>query len=390
MEVKRLMYFVKRTLWFMLSIVLFILVSNLCHKTLYLIAGRMTNEVSEDVLRAIHILLSLLAYHSFIYAAIFYDKELRANVEVFTVKRCFTATEPMITLLISALAFATFPTAFSVKMLSGWIEKSVPFSMLIMGVAFILIHYATWFECILKWGKYNSRKDKYGVWQTVKHFISACLAYPMLAYLLPIFFPTFRTFPAVAKVLITGLLPLIVILLTVMITVPIIRALFIRIRFIQKLKKAALQNGYKLSDIKHPYSSLFTDHDGSNFNVKANGKVYSVKLLAGNVYSNPMYLHEDGKGTISASLRFRMFLYGARGLGRIGWHNSDELARFETHFTYGFKGDGKKVLIICPTPHTIYATGGGENRLLDVADVIWGYTLMTGSSFINALERDSI
>ena len=85
-----------------------------------------------------------------------------------------------------------------------------------------------------------------------------------------------------------------------------------------------------------------------------------------------------------------MFLYGARGLGRIGWHNTDDFARFETEFTYGFEGDGKKVIIVCPTPHSIYVSGYGKNKLVDVADVIWGHTLMTGTAFLNALERDCI
>ena len=155
------------------------------------------------------------------------------------------------------------------------------------------------------------------------------------------------------------------------------------------MKKAAKKNKYELSSVKKMYSSILFDSKGENFTIKANGKTYLCKLLCGLHYGNEMRFGDEGMGSIVKSVRFRMF-YGRRGLGRIGWHNSDELASVETHFSYAFEGEGNKILLICPTPHSIYATGNGQNRLLDVNDKVYGYTIMTGTAFINALERDAV
>lgn len=392
MDSKRILYIIRRVLFLALGLALFTVIMYACDKTLYFIAGRMTNEVSEDVLRVIHILLSILAYHSFLYAVTMFDNELKHTYftsENGKFRFIFTAPEPRLSLVLTAVFVAAFPKAFSIKALNGWTEIGVLPSALIMAVVFSILLFVTWIEIVFTWDKTRKKDSKSGIAQMIKHIISACLAYPILAYLLPIFFPTFRTFPAIVKVLFIGLLPFIIALFVVSFSFPVLRAFFIRFNFIRKLKKAAKIHGYKISEIKHPYVSLFTDHDESSFTANANGKTYTCKLLSGMIYSNPMYFGENGKGTIVNSLRLRVFLFGGR-LGHIGWHNTDEFARFETHFTYNFEGEGKKVLIVCPTPHTIYATGYGENKRLDVADVIWGYTLMTGTAFINALERDCI
>ncbi len=392
MNSKRVLYIIRRLLLLALGLVLFVAMTYLCDQTLYWIAGRMTNEVSEDVIRAIYILLSLLAFHSLLYAVMMFDSELRSAYSASgtgKLRFIFTSVEPRLSLILTVAFFATFLKAFSAEALDGWTEIGLLPSALIMATAYLILLFVTWVEVLFSWEKAKVKVKGRGIMQMVKHIVSAYLAYPILAYMLPIFFPTFRTFPAVAKVLITGLLPLFLVIILVSLSLPVIRAVCIRFVFIRKLKRAARVNGYTVSKITHPYLSLFIDHEGSSFTVNANGKTYTCKLLSGMVYSNPMYFGEGGKATVVNSLRLRVFILGGP-LARIGWHNTDEFASFETHFTYNFDGEGKKVLIVCPTPHTIYATGYGENKLLDVADVIWGYTLMTGTSFINALERDCI
>ncbi len=393
MDTKRKLYIARCVLLFVLALALFVLISLVCDKVLYFIAHRITYEVSEDVIRFIHILLSLLAYHSFLYAFVFTDNKLKSiynNSGKSRLTFIFSSLEVYISLAITAVFFLAFSNAFAVDALTGWTGIGKGYAALILGISFLILLFVTWLESITKWKKTKGNADKNKITLLIRHCISACLAYPIMAYMLPIFFPTFRTFPSIAKVLLIALLPLGAAVLLISFSVPVLRAFFIRSNFIRKIKKASKKHGYELSEIRHPYSSIFADHKESSFTIVANGKTYACKLLSGIIYQNPMYFAEEGNGTIVNSVRFRAFFYGTRGLGRIGWYNSDELARLETHFTYGFEGEGKKVLIVCPTPHTIYATGYGENRLLDVADEIWGYTLMTGTSFINALERDCI
>ena len=92
-----------------------------------------------------------------------------------------------------------------------------------------------------------------------------------------------------------------------------------------------------------------------------------------------------------APLRFRSLRAAPFAKNAMMWQKlPDDLAQVHTDFTYDFEAEGKKILIVCPTPHTIYASGYGENKLLDVGDTFHGYMLMTGTAFINALERDAV
>ncbi len=64
--------------------------------------------------------------------------------------------------------------------------------------------------------------------------------------------------------------------------------------------------------------------------------------------------------------------------------------QFHTQFSYAFEGEGKKILIISPTPYKMFVTGGGTNHALDIGDRVGEYMIYTGTSFINAIQRDSI
>ena len=69
--------FTIRALRFFLALSLFTATSLFSNFLSYFIAQRLTNEVSEDVIRVIHIIISLLAYHSLFYAFISTDNVIR-------------------------------------------------------------------------------------------------------------------------------------------------------------------------------------------------------------------------------------------------------------------------------------------------------------------------
>ena len=390
-----------RILRFSIALLLFAAISLLSNRASYFIAQRMTTEVSEDVIRVIHIIIALLAYHSFLKAFIITDKALRNTFfdsQISKAKYIATNANIRISFVITAIFFALLPKAFAVKSLHGWLEIPLAYVYLILVLSYSITLAFTWVECLCEYEKSEakSRKEKRSIKDTailIKSIISACFAYPIMAYLLPIFFPTLRTLPKVVLLICAVLVPIVIAFVLFFSVFDYIRAFFVRFKFFKKLKKAAKKNGYSVSEIVHPYLSLFADHKGYNFSVKANGKNYDCKLLCSLHYGDPMCFEEDGNGKIirRITLRYRAPIAGPFSRGGLIWQRlPDDLAQLHTDFKYSFEGDGKKVLVICPTPHSIYVTGYGQNRLLDVNDRIFDYTVMTGTAFINALERDAI
>ncbi|MBQ8837057.1 MAG: hypothetical protein IJ002_06085 [Clostridia bacterium] len=401
MDIHKTKYIAVRIFRFTSALALFTAISSLSNKTSYFTAQRMTTEVSEDVIRAIHIILSVLAYHSFLRMFIITDSAVRCDFcdsQAKMLRYLASSSEVKISFIITVVFFLIFPNAFAVKSVYGWLEIPKAYVYIICASAFLVTFVLTWFEGLrnLKKTQEKIRKEKSkskDISHLIKYIVSSCLAYPIMAYLLPIFFPTFRTLPQVAVMICLVFLPLVIALILFFNIFAYLRAFIIRFKFLRNLKKAAIKNGYVLSKIAHPYSSLFVDHDERSFTIIANGKEYDCKLLSGLHYGDPMYFEEEGRGKIIRRFTFKYRSLRAAPFSQSGtiWHKlSDDLAQFHTDFTYAFDGEGTKVLIVSPTPHTIYAAGYGQNKLLDVNDKVYGYTLMTGTAFINALERDAV
>ena len=401
MDIHKIKYITIRALRFLCALALFTAISSFSNRTSYFTAQRMTAEVSEDVIRAIHIILSVLAYHSFLRSFIITDSTVRRKYydsQAKMLKFFFTCAEVRISFIESVFFFVLFPNAFAVKSLQGWLQIPVAYIYIICAAAFLVTFVLTWIEGLSNFKKTEEklRKEKSkgkDISHLIKYIVSSCLAYPIMAYLLPIFFPTFRTLPKVVFMICLVFLPLVIGLILFFWLFDYIRAVFVRMRFFKKLKRSAKKSGFTISKIKRPYISIFADHDDGNFTVVAHGKTYTCKLLAGVQYGFPMYFTEEGKGVIIWHMSFKYRSLRAAPFSQSGtmWHKlPDDIAQFHTNFTYAFDGEGTKVLIVCPTPHTIYAAEYGQTRLLDVNDKVYGYTLMTGTAFINALERDAV
>lgn len=401
MEKQKKEYIIVHTVRYMCALTLFVGISFFSKRVLYFVARQMSADVQVYVIHIFHIILSLLAYHSFFRAFMLTDAVARTKYYTFKITKMRFLTgswDVKISGLATGVYFLLFANAFAVGSLQEWLEIPRIAAFGIAAVAFFIAFLLTWLEALKEWNKteeklQKEKRTRKEIRLLIKHCIGACLAYPILAYLLPIFFPTLRTLPAVIFTFALVVVPIVVVLLAAVFSLDYIRAFWIRFRFFRKLKKAARIHNYKLSEIKYPYSSLFVDHDTSNFTVKANGKTYNCKLLCGVHYGYPMHFEEDGKGVIirHISLRFRIFAGAPFAKGGYLWQKLPaDLMQLRTYFKYSFAGEGTKVLIVCPTPHSIYATAYDNMRPLDVNDKIYGYTLMTGSAFINALERDAV
>lgn len=401
MDKRRINYISTVASRFIIAFAIFAVISLVSNKLAYYTGERMTADVDEDVIRILHLVCAILSYHSFI--LVFTVNHSAARERYFDSDkskiRYFTESgEVRISLIVGALCFWLIPDAFGVKSLCGLFNISRVLGSSILAAVFIAVHLLTWLETLINWKKTEEklRKEKSkrkDIWILIKGTVSASLAYTILSYIVPVMFPTFRTLPSVVYIVVVAILPTVICFILFFKFFDYIRALFIRRKFVSRLKKAAKKNGYELSKIRHPYASVFADTDEYSFIVKAHGKTYTCKLIAGVSYGDPMYLEENGKGRIIRSLtvRFRSSMAGPFSRGGLIWHKlPDDIAQYHTEFNYGFEGEGTKVIIVSPTPHTIYCSGHGNHKIVDVNDKIFGYTLMTGSAFINALERDAV
>lgn len=397
----RLKYIGIRALRFFTCDVLFVLISSLTYQTLYFVAQRTSVAVSEDILRVLHIVLGIFAFHVLHKAFIITDAEARKQyynngspIKLFL----FTRSDAACSLLCGFAFLFVFPKAFSVTALHEWSGLSLAFVYAILLSTMLLNLVITWPIGIRDWKNVAEKQSKARRTRRefrilLRYVCSAAFTFPVLGYLLPMIFPSFRTLPQTLLVILRVVLPVFLAVWAVLFLVENIRAFWIRFRFYGKLKKAAQRNGYTYTKIKYPYRSITKDFEGYSFSITANGKTYACKMLSGKAYGDPMYFLEEGKGKIIRhyTLRFRSLRAAPFAKNAMMWQKLPaDLAHVHTDFTYDFEAEGKKILIVCPTPHTIYASGYGENKLLDVGDTFHGYMLMTGTAFVNALERDAI
>ncbi len=400
---ERIQYIGIRSLRFFFADILFVLISSFTYHALYFVAQRTAVAVSEDVLRALHIVLGTFMFHILHKAFIITDASARskyynhgAPASFFAF--CFKGADVLLSFLLGAIFLLLFPKAFSVTALREWWGFSRVSSCAILLFVLAVNLAVTWFIGTQNWKTVaeklsKTRKTRKETAILLRYIGSTVFTFPVLGYILPILFPSFRTLPQTLLVLLRVVLPIAIGIWVFLFLLEYCRAFCIRFRFFRKLHRAAEKNGYTYTKIAHPYRSIYKDFDECSFSITANGKTYACKLLSGKAYGDPMYFLEEGKGVIIRhyTLRFRSLRAAPFAKNAMMWQKlPDDLAQFHTYFSYGFEAEGKKILIVCPTPHTIYAAGYGENKLLDVGDIFHGYMLMTGTAFLNALERDAI
>ncbi len=182
-----------------------------------------------------------------------------------------------------------------------------------------------------------------------------------------------------------------------------LRALRIRHKFMKNLRQRCEKCGFELSAVHRPYRSVLRPSDGVDFTVKAHGKTYSCKLLAGLSRGNAMALSPEGIAyTVHViGLRIRpprsvyrttYFMQGdaRKMLGGESWYTHMELFRFTTKTDFSFAGDGQRILIVNPVPYALYAGTEKHASPIDNGERVGAYKVFTGSAFLNALERNCV
>ncbi len=153
-----------------------------------------------------------------------------------------------------------------------------------------------------------------------------------------------------------------------------VRAFFVRKKFIKRFKKVCKNGNFSVTDIKHPYLSVFKSTTDFDFTVTQNGVTYDCKLMSCLGRGATASFMEDGY-----LLRTRIIKFMRQ-----------ELFRFESKTYYQFESKNKKILILCPIPKNVTVCKGGRLHIIDVGDNVYGYKFFNGQGFINALERECI
>ncbi len=171
---------------------------------------------------------------------------------------------------------------------------------------------------------------------------------------------------AVSIVTILFLLPLLIF---------VFRSVFTRKKFFKELRSVCHDNGFKLSEVKRPYASLFKFKSGVNFIIEVHGKKYSCGFISCIYRNSSVYFYGNGtyvqKYPVEIKKRFQLF-------------------DFQRIHKYGFDGEGIKVLIASPPPTEVYAVEFGNVGDIHSSDKLWDYKYFDEFEFVTFLSHNKI
>ena len=258
---------------------------------------------------------------------------------------------------------------------TNWNDRLLILLMIVP--VFVILNFIGRMDCQKYWRKGSQDStDKHKAKKIIKDIVLVCLIYSACAMCLSWIFPILYMlwYLGSGRLLIWIVLALIgIVLLTLLFFV--IRGISKRKAFLKKLKSYCKDNALKISEIKKPYLSMFLAQNGSDFTVEKNGQKFECKLIAGFFPNSLIIFYGDGRGMHQNTVR----------LFRI------ELFHFMTGFTFGFKSDGKKILIIVPIPRRFYVSANNTSpRQADTGEKLGEYTIYNATGFLRALERDCL
>ena len=154
-------------------------------------------------------------------------------------------------------------------------------------------------------------------------------------------------------------------------------ALVKRIGFIKRLNSISSEsNSIKVIE-SHPFKALFTsksNRPGFDLRISVDEKEYSCKFITCKSKSAPVILDFEGN----------MFTLHAITFAGI------KMLQHTTNDKYSFESENAKLLIVNPVSKFIYALKDGKLIEIDNGDIIGDYKIFTGTSFINALNRNCL
>ena len=176
-----------------------------------------------------------------------------------------------------------------------------------------------------------------------------------------------------------------------------------RIRFLLRLRKKCKNLGYKIEFKRNIFKGMRLRTEGVDLTINTGKKVWTVRFLPCYKYNSDLIFVDENTIKIKHNpIRLKSSLFPVNSRHAIRQTLNTENKRFSLDgkiktinysFTdevlhYGVKS--ARALIVNPVPHTIrkvekdgaiYETGTGER--------MWGYTLYSGSGFLETLDRES-
>lgn len=146
------------------------------------------------------------------------------------------------------------------------------------------------------------------------------------------------------------------------------KAVLARRKFIKQFKKVCAERGFKSSEIKAPYTSLFSDTGKINFSVDNGNCVCDCRLFPQFSKKYKAVFKEDG----NALLKIPLLLFSK-----------------DVTFNYSFDSPNLKVLIFTPDAYNIYARTDETDVFISKNESLYGYRILTAEKFLNDLKYNS-
>ncbi len=254
----------------------------------------------------------------------------------------------------------------------------IPFIVTLIAIPLLLIFER--YEAARYWLELDRRGELEEITSKKKIVLRVLLiavAYPLTLPYLPLIGFLAYTFLSTIALLLTAPVLILIILgiIALIIFVRILASLKVRKKFLKQLNILIREHQYEISEIKNPYSSLFSRKKTCTFTVN-NKKSSFDCLVIGRIRNKIPICFTSKKNGF-----FRH---------RIGTKKHN--VTFERHFEYAAPGDGKKIMIINPTPKHAFICdleSGKEKRLYN-ADKLWDFVAYEAEAFLGALDRDCL
>ena len=177
-----------------------------------------------------------------------------------------------------------------------------------------------------------------------------------------------------------------------------------RIRFLLRLRKKCKNLGYKIEFKRNIFKGMRLLTEGVDLTIDTGKKVWTVRFLPCYKYNSDLIFVDENTIKIKHNpIRLKSSLFPTNAKHAMRRTLNAENKRFSLDgkvktIEYSFKDEvlrygckSARALIINPVPHTIrkvekdgaiYETGTGER--------MWGYTIFSGSGFLETLLREDV
>lgn len=324
----------------------------------------------------------LFASFTFIRLAVTYNKPLRQrflqqeNVNSLIAKLLFLAdqTEFWIKAGIIAIIYILLPFKWTLAPLAYVTHATTEKDKILWLSAFFAVLFVSavlaHLSAYKRWGIIKDDKA-YTRKRHAAEAVSACMVYVggAFAFLtgLPVISPILSVVYKEIKVWhIIGIL----VLLSIPFVFGLVRAVLKRKTFLKRLKALCEEKGYKVSQIRLPYLSLFLYSGGESFTLTVGEKVYSCKLIPGRKRNVPIVFSADGRLAFIHAVKMR----GAVIHQRVKIYN------------FGFESENPKILIVNPVPKQVFIECADKHIEIDNGSVVGDYKFFAATGFLHAAE----